>query len=109
VPDRAIDHRTDEALSALQRERVSLPIASVGPVLEVYFPAASTPRDIPHGLGVVPDGYQVLLVATGQVQAVNVHLWTPSVAWLEATVDHTRARIAFMKLQEGVITHVVPS
>jgi len=88
---------------------VPLPIAAVGPVHELVFPVANVARDIPHGLGVVPDGYFIILQSGGVVQAVNVVNWTTQTAWLQANTNNTRLRVLFYRLQEGVITYVVPS
>jgi len=98
----------DAIVTAVRKQLVRVPLGVVGPVLEVVFPAANTPRDLAHGLGVVPDGYLVVLQSRGMIYAVDVDRWTTEVAWLQASVAQTRARVLFYRLQEGVITHVVP-
>ena len=84
-----------------------LPIAALGPVIEVYFPTATTARDIPHGLDRVPDGYVVVLESGGFVKAITVDRWSDQIAWMNATADHTRARLCFYTLREGAITNVI--
>lgn len=100
----ALDASVDDAKRAL----VSLPFAAIGPVLEVVFPAATTARDIAHGLRATPDGYFVVLESGGFVRAIDVSRWTETIAWLEATAVNTRARVCFYTLRKGAITHVVP-
>ena len=97
------------AVDVVRLELPQWPIDAIGPVLEVTFPAANTPRDLAHGLLAAPDGYLVVLQSNGLVQAVDVHLWTSRVAWLQATTANTRARVIFYRLQQGAIIHVVPS
>lgn len=80
-----------------------LPVAIAGPVLELTFPTAATRRDVPHGLPTTPDGYWLLLQSGGQVSAVDVHLWSPTIAWLVAGADNTWARVCFYALRPNVI------
>ena len=86
-----------------------LPIARVGPVIEVTFPAAAAARDIPHGLDGVPDGYFIVLQSGGVVTATQVTSWTRDIAWMTASATNTRARLCFYTLLEGALTRVVPS
>lgn len=97
-----------KSLEALGSALPLLPLRDVGRLLEVYFPAANTPRDIPHGLGRVPDGYFLALTSEGVVHAVNYTTWTRDVAWFEASAANTRIRIVFYTLQEGALVNVVP-
>lgn len=109
APGLLVDRLTlQEAIDLVRRELVLLPLAALGPVLEVDFPEANTARDLAHGLQATPDGYVVVLQSGGVVQATRVHLWTSTIAWLQASADHTRARVQFYTLREGVIQHVVP-
>lgn len=108
MSDRSVPPAENAAIEKRVGAIIGLPFASVGRVLEVVFPAANTRRDIPHGLGVVPDGYFLVLASGGVVTATDVHLWTADVAWLMASAVNTRARVLFYTLQEGVMTHVVP-
>lgn len=103
-----VDAATNQAVKALHGALVGLPYAAIGPILEVVFPVANTRRDLPHGLGQVPDGYHVLLQSGGVLTATDVALWTPQVAWLMASANNTRARLIFFTLHQGVIAHVVP-
>lgn len=96
------------SVQALAKALPLLPLREVGRVLEVHFPVANTPRDIPHGLSRVPDGYTVVLASEGLVHAVDVTTWTRDVVWLSATANNTRARIVFYTLQEGALINVVP-
>ena len=106
--ERFIPRAENEAIDAATGALVAFPLGVVGPPLEVVFPAAATRRDIPHGLGVVPDGVFVVLQSGGVVTATDVHLWTPNVAWLMASAVNTRARLIFYTLTKGAIIHVVP-
>lgn len=90
------------------RSLLRLPYAEIGPILTVTFPAATTRRDVPHGLTQVPDGYHVLLQSGGVVTAVDVVLWTPTVAWLQASDANTIARVVFFVMEKGAMTYVVP-
>lgn len=101
---RAVDQATQVALDTAQREAVGLPYGTVGPVLDVFF-AATDVRDIAHGLGVIPDGYHVLLAVGGTVLAADVHRWTDRVCWLQASDANTRIRVVFFKLQERTVTN----
>jgi len=103
----AIDQPTRDAVTPVS-DRVRIPFAVIGPVLEVDFVTGGDARDIPHGLGAVPDGYMVLLCQGGPVGAVDYSTWTDRVAWMEAPTE-TKIRIVFYTLQAGVIRHVVPS
>jgi len=107
--ERSPDQGTTQAIGAGFDALRLLPLAAVGPVLQVTFPAANTRRDIPHGLGVVPDGYLVVLQNGGVIIATDVHLWTTEAAWLQASAANTIARVVFFALQEGDIRNVVPS
>lgn len=101
-PDRPVGVAIESAIKLIPD---SVPVVAVGPVLEVAFTGIGV-RDVAHGLGVAPDGVWVLLQAGGTVVAAQVHLWSASVAWLQASAANTRARLCFFKLQEGAITHV---
>jgi hypothetical protein len=85
---RAIDRTIDEQAGRIQIE---------GPMLEVYFPAGvGVRRDVQHGLGTVPTGYQITLEVGGSVRAIDVEQWTPTLAYLEASDAGTRARLFFV-------------
>lgn len=107
--DRYTDHPTAAAVDASSREQIRLPLAALGPVLQVAFPLAATRRDIPHGMGVVPDGFFTYLASEGTLVATDVELWTADVAWLVASADNTIARLQFFTLEKGAIRHVVPT
>lgn len=105
MPERVnqgVDPSTSEALA-----RTQAPLrpwwGAYGRVLEVTFPAATTRRDVAHGLGVVPDGVLVLAAITGNVRAVDLHRWTADTAYLEADVANARARVLFVTAREGVV------
>jgi hypothetical protein len=89
----------------LERLRLDLqgPVAFWGRVVEVYFPAATVRVPIAHGLDGVPEAYQVWMTVNGEVRAADVPEWTHDVAYLVATVDHTRARVQFVLLREEVV------
>lgn len=101
---RAVDQATQIALDTAARDGIGLPYAAVGPVREVFFGTTDI-RDIAHELGVVPDGYHVLLSVGGSVLAADVHRWTDRVCWLQASDANTRIRVVFFKLQERVVTN----
>lgn len=72
--------------------------AFVGRPLRLTFVAANTPRDIEHGLGVIPDGYEIIF-ADGEVHA-SANLWSPTTAWLQANAANTHAIVRFFTLRE---------
>lgn len=73
--------------------------AFLGAVLQVTFPAANSKRDIAHGLGVVPDGYEIVF-ADAEIHASPGQLWTPDVAYLQANAANSRALVRFYVLRE---------
>lgn len=75
-------------------------IATLGRPLRVTFAAANTKRDIAHGLGVIPDGYRIVM-ADAEVHATPGALWTPTLAYLQAAADNTHAIIQFYTLREA--------
>lgn len=105
--DNTFEQQTDAERGARARA-LQLPMAALGPVIEVQFPTAAVARDLPHGLDRVPDGYLVVLESGGCVKAVNVSRWSDTIAWMDATANNTWARICFYTLKEGVLRHVVP-
>jgi hypothetical protein len=74
----------------------------LGPVLRVVFAAANTQRDIAHGLGVIPDGYEIIF-ADAEIHATPGKLWTPVLAYLQADAANARALIRFYMLREAPI------
>jgi hypothetical protein len=88
--DRPIERRLDEA-QVIPDVR--------GPLLEVTFPFANTPRDIAHGCGAIPTGVEVVY-QTACVTATPGALWTRDVAWLQAPAANARARVRFLVTQE---------
>lgn len=81
--DRAVDAPTATVVDASVREQLRLPIAEIGPVLEVSCPQPMVPRDVAHGLKVVPDGFFTLLASEGTVVASQVTAWTKDVAFVQ--------------------------
>jgi hypothetical protein len=75
--------------------------ASVSAPLELHFPAATTRRDVAHGLAQVPTGYHVLL-ATATITADAPQDWTRDVAFLQASAADARAIVVFFTLTEEV-------
>ena len=73
---------------------------AVSRAVSVRFPAANTPRDIVHGLGVVPDGY-LILRADANVIAVPGRIWTRDLAYLQAGTAGARATLLFVTLREA--------
>lgn len=71
----------------------------VGPVLRVVFAVANTPRDVLHQLGVIPDGYEILL-ADAEIHATPGALWTPTRAYLQANGNNARALLRFYTINE---------
>lgn len=100
--DRALDQANAEAFSDA-RPFPTLRYAQVGRPLEVSFPAANTRRDIAHGLGIVPDGYHVLL-ATANIVADAPDRWTRDIAALQASSANARAVVVFFALLENEVT-----
>ena len=84
------NRETAEAMGRQARELVPW-WAKAAQAVEITFPNASTRRDVRHGLGVVPDGAIVLVAGPGQVEAVDVHLWTSDLAFFQATTANCRA------------------
>lgn len=85
----------EQAIGRLRDSQAS-PILAYGPVLEVFFPASATARDVQHGLGATPTGVLILLESGGAVRGMNVTDWTPDLAFLEADTANTRARVVFI-------------
>lgn len=70
--------------------------------LRIRFPAADTPRDIAHGLGVVPDGYRVEWANAGIIVSPEV-LWTRDLAWLQADAADAEAVVVFIVATEPTV------
>lgn len=99
--DRALSQATAEALGDT-RQTPSLRYARIGRPLDVAFPAAATRRDIAHGLGVIPDGYHVLLT-TANLTADAPDGWTRDIAALRADAANARAVVVFFSLLENEV------
>lgn len=94
-----------DVAEALDRLRGEIPdeFVVVGEYLDVLFPAANTARDIQHGLGVVPTGYQVILELGGKVRANSITSWSTELAFLQADAANTRAIVRFVKTRKDPI------
>lgn len=101
------DQASNKAVEGLRAEPLALPYAALGPIIEVAFPFAAVPRDVPHGLGQVPDGYHVLLESLGVLTAVDVAQWTRDIAFLQASANNTRARVLFFTVRQGALVGTV--
>ena len=97
--DRFLAQPENEGLARAQSATVQ-PYAAVGPLLEVLFPVANTRRDVLHGLGAVPTGYQIVLEVGGQITGFDVVNWTADLAFLQASAANTRARLRFVVTPE---------
>jgi hypothetical protein len=95
------DHISGQDRRALERVTRGLVTgeAATGVLLEVTFPAANSRRDVAHGLGVIPTGYEIRM-ANGNVHATDVHLWTPTVAYLISDTANSFARVRFYTSRE---------
>lgn len=87
--------------AALQRTEKNLDTGRTfqGRPLRVTFAAANSARDIAHGLGVIPDGYEVLFT-DGELHATPGKAWTPTIAYLQAAAANTHAILRFYVLRE---------
>lgn len=94
--ERYLDKPEAEGLKRARAERPE-GFALVGPWLELPFPASGTPRDIQHGLGAVPNGYEVIFQIGGSVRASSVTSWTTELAFLQADAANTRAIVRFVR------------
>lgn len=93
--ERYIDPLTETAIGRLRDQLLDRIVRS--PVYEVSFAAANTPRDVQHGLGVIPTGFIVILsVGGGRIDGVNMPLWTPDLAFLQSNTANVRARLYFL-------------
>lgn len=73
--------------------------AALGAPLRLTFPAANTARDVAHGLGVIPDGYEIIF-ADAKLHAAPSLLWTPTLAYLQADAANAHAIVRFYTLRE---------
>jgi hypothetical protein len=95
MSERFIEADVVEALKRLRAER-----GPVGPLLDVHFAVADLPRDVLHGLGVVPTGYAIECEQGGHAKAWAMVTWTPTVALLVADTNDTRIKIRFLRNDE---------
>lgn len=98
MPSRAVSHE-DAALIERVIGEVQGDGDYYGLPLAITFPVAATPRDIVHGLGVVPDGYS-LVFADAEIHAVPGKLWTDTLAYLQASANNAQAIIRFRVLRQ---------
>lgn len=96
--DREVSSSDARALESVTRHLVT-GRAFLGVPLRVTFVAANTKRDIAHGLGVIPDGYEIIL-ADAEIHATPDVLWTPTIAYLQAAVANAHAIVRFYTLRE---------
>lgn len=100
------DLRTDRTDAAAAIDAAARHLESgktyVGRPLRITFAAANTPRDIAHGLGVVPDGYEVFW-ADAEVHAANPTSWSTTVAYLQANAAYAHAVVRFFVLREDPV------
>lgn len=99
--ERFLPQPTAEALKRRSNDTVDV-YRAVGPWIDVPFPKKNTIRDVQHRMPVTPNGYLLALTVGGNIQAVNLTTWTPTLAYLQADADNTVARICF------VVTNEVP-
>lgn len=93
--ERYLPVEVEEALGRLRDGLPDMPIAR-SRVFEVLFPAANTTRDVQHGMGVIPTGVIVIAAVGGNVRCSDLTTWTTELAFLQADVANTRARIYFI-------------
>ena len=103
MADRFLDPAVAQALRSLRGELTGLsPFAAVARPVSVVFPAANTRREVAHGLGVVPDGFQVL-EADCNVAREPGEQWTADMAFLRGSAATGRATLVFFVLRETPI------
>lgn len=91
---------TPEVEGAIARSAATKRILREGPVLELLFDSATNRRDVEHRLGVIPDGYIVVLESLGgHVTAVDVSEWDDTIAYLMADTAGMRARLYFVETE----------
>lgn len=93
-----LDQNVSEALNQQEKELRPFWRNYARPV-EIHFPAANDPRQVAHGLGVVPSGYLVVM-QTGALYSLTPERWTSDLALLTAPVANTRAMLIFFTLRE---------
>jgi hypothetical protein len=93
--ERYIAPEAVEALHRLRGEFLS-PILAAGPVLEIFIPGGGVPRDVQHGLGVIPTGFITIAVQGGNVQCDALANWTAEIAFLTADDNDVRVRGYFV-------------
>ncbi len=72
-----------------------------GALVDVVFSAADTQADIRHGLGVVPDGFE-LVMWDCVVRATPGAQWTTELAYLQSDRANGRIKVLFYTLREPV-------
>jgi hypothetical protein len=82
------------------RDDPDSPFLDFGPMLEIHFKAASTRRDVRHGMDTIPTGFLVIAQQGGTVRSFDIANWTPDLAFLEATAADTRVRGCFVKTED---------
>lgn len=96
MADRTIPKEVGDAIA---RARPASFVREYSTPLEVYFPAADSPIDVPHGMNAIPDGYLVLWQDALVIRAPGA-AWSREVAYLQAETDHARACVVFLLLTE---------
>lgn len=102
MPNRAVSHEDDALVERVLGE-VQGDGDYYGVPLSLTFPVANVPRDVVHGLGVVPDGYS-LVFADAEIHAVPGTLWTDTLAYLQASANNAHAIIRFRVLRQRPAT-----
>lgn len=99
--ERFLTAPTAEALKRRANDTVEF-FRTRGPWIDVTFPKKNTVLDVQHRMVVTPNGYLPVLTVGGNIHAIDLTKWTPTVAYLQADADNTVARICF------VVTNEVP-
>lgn len=95
---KALEKSDARAVEAVARHLVTGRVA-LGAPLRVTFVAANTRRDIAHGLGMIPDGYEIVM-ADAEVHATPGAPWTTTIAYLQAAAANAHAIVRFYTLRE---------
>jgi hypothetical protein len=94
------DPAVDRVLQTLRAElALCTPWRTLARPVQVLFPLANTSYEVLHGLGVVPDGMQVL-TADAMVRRTPGKQWTSDLAYLQSDVANAFCWVAFGVLRE---------
>lgn len=98
MPNRALQADVDTVVQRVLRE-LQGDGDFYGPPMNVTFPVSGSSVDVTHGLGVIPDGVDVVF-ADGSVYAVPGKLWTTTTAYLQASANNVHAILRFRLLRQ---------